>query len=270
MLKNFTLGQYISGNSFLHRVNPKVKLVFSFIYVFLLFFVNSFFSLGFCLIGIVSIYFFCKFSFRLICSNLKLILVFLAIAAVFNMFFINSGDVIFKFFLFKITTNAVCLTIKLVLRIFLLIAGSSLLTYTTLPLDLTLAIEELLKPLAKFRLPVSEIAIMMSIALRFVPLLISEAETIIVAQRSRGMNLFNQRGLIKKVKSFSVFIVPLLVLAFKSANELAVSMEARCFKVGQKRTRYKSLKFQTFDLIFSIGCAFFLFLVGSLNICFKA
>lgn len=266
MIKNFTLGQYISGNSFLHRVNPKVKLVFSFIYVFLLFFVNSFVSFGFCLVFVGLIYVFCGFPFRLIWSNLKLIFVFLVVATVFNLFFVNTGDIIFKFFCFKLTTDAVFLTAKLVLRIFLLIAGSSLLTYTTLPFDLTLAIEELLRPFSKFRLPVGEIAIMMSIALRFVPLLINEAETIIVAQRSRGMNLFSQRGLMKKARAFSAFIVPLLVLAFKSANELAVSMEARCFKVGERRTRYKTLQFKAFDLFFSVCCFSFLLLVCLLNI----
>lgn len=268
MIKNFTLGQYIPGNSFLHKVNPKVKLIFSFLYVFLLFFVNSFVSFGFCIILVLLTYVACKFPARLLFSNLKVILIFMVIAVVFNLFFVKTGDVVFKFSFLKVTTHAISLTVTIILRIFLLLSGSSLLTYTTLPLDLTLAMEELLKPLAKFRLPVNEIAIMLSIALRFVPLLINEAETIMAAQKSRGMSLFNQRGLVKKARAFSAFIVPLLVLAFKNANELAVAMEARCFQVGRPRTRYKSLQFKTFDLVFSIAFSSLLVTAAFLNFCF--
>lgn len=265
MIKNFTLGQYIPGNSFLHRANPKVKLIYSFLYVFLLFFVSSFISFGVCFFVIILAYFLCKFPLRLLFTNFKIILTFVIIAAVFNLFFVHSGQVLFKFGFLKLTTDAIFLTARLVLRIFLLISGSSLLTYTTLPLDLTLAIEELLKPLARLRLPVNEIAIMMSIALRFVPFLISEAETIMAAQKSRGLSLFDRRGLVNKARAFSSFVVPLLVLSFKSANELAISMEARCFQVGRKRTRYRSLRFKPFDLVFSIFCFVFLLLIGLLN-----
>lgn len=266
--KNFILGQYISGNSFLHKVNPKVKLVYSFLYVFLLFFINSFVSFIFCAVSIFFIYAFCKFPIRLILLNFKLIVVFIFIAAVFNIFFVKTGDVLFKFLFFKITTDAVFFTAKVVFRIFLLISGSVLLTYTTLPLDLTLAIEELLKPLAKLHIPVSEFAIMLSIALRFVPFLFNEAETIMAAQQSRGLNIFGQRGILRKVKAFGAFLIPLLVLAFKSANELAVSMESRCFQVGKPRTRYRSLKFTAFDGFVSCCCFVFLFTVVLLNFCF--
>lgn len=268
MVGSITLGQYISKDTFLHKLNPKVKLIFSFFYVVLLFFVTNFVSLGFCVISIFTVYFFCKFSAKLIFKNLKLIGFILIIASFFNLFFVKTGDVIFKFLFFQITTDSVALTIGFVLRIFLLISGSSLLTYTTLPLDLTLAIEELLKPLEKIKVPVNEISVMMSIALRFIPLLVDESKTIIAAQKSRGLDLYNQRGLFNKAKALSAFLIPLLVSSFKKANELAVSMEARCFRIGHSRTRYKSLKYSKIDFLFSFWCTIFLILLVILNFLF--
>lgn len=268
MINNLTLGQYVSQNTFLHQINPKVKLIFNSLYVFLLFFVNSFVSLGFCVISILLIYFFCKFSINLIFKNLKIIAIFLVIASFFNLFFVKTGKIIFEFLFLKITTDALILTMVLVLRIFLLITGSSLLIYTTLPMDLTLAIEEILRPLKKFKLPIDEIAIMMSIALRFIPLLLEESSLIISAQKSRGLDIYNQNGILKKVKALSIFFIPLLVTSFKRASELAISMEARCFRVGEIRTRYKSLKYSKLDFQFSITCVIFLILVVVLNLLF--
>ncbi len=211
------------------------------------------FFIGFAL----CIYIFCKFPFKLIVNNLKALVFVFIIAIFFNIFeFISKTtepeDIFFKFFIFQITYSSVNFTCRLILRIFLLILISSLLTYTTLPLDLTLAIEEILRPLSKLKVPVSEISIMMSIALRFVPFLINEANTIIIAQKSRGLNLNNKRNILEKSKLIIIFLIPLLVSAFKKADELAVSMEARCFQVGCKRTRYRKLKFKISDLVFVI------------------
>lgn len=265
MIKNLVLGQYVPGSSFLHRLNPKVKLIFSCVFVVLLFMVKSFVSLGVCVVFMTATYLLCRFSFRLILNSLKFVMILILIALAFNLFFIRSGEVVFRFFCFVITTDSIVLSARFIIRMFLLLSCSSLLTYTTLPFDLTLAIEELLKPLSWFRVPVSEISIMLSIALRFVPLLISEAETITVAQKSRGLDLKNQKSIINRVKVLVAFLIPLMVSAFKRADDLAISMESRCFRVGKPRTRYKFLSFCVFDFYVVLGLAVFLGLVVFLN-----
>ncbi len=268
MVKNLVLGQYVPGSSFLHRLNPKVKLIFSCIFVVLLFMVKSFVSLGVCVVFVVATYLLCRFSFRLIFNSLKFVMIVILIALVFNLFFIRSGEVVFRFLFFVITTDSIVLSARFIIRMFLLLSCSSLLTYTTLPFDLTLAIEELLRPLAWFRVSVGEISIMLSIALRFVPLLISEAETIMVAQKSRGLDIKNQKSVKNRVKVLVAFLIPLMVSAFKRADDLAVSMESRCFRIGKPRIRYKFLGFCIFDFCAVVVLVVFLGFVVFLNFVF--
>ncbi|MBQ3567178.1 MAG: energy-coupling factor transporter transmembrane protein EcfT [Oscillospiraceae bacterium] len=241
MLKDITIGQYFPGDSFVHRIDPRFKIIITIVFIAMLFIGSSPVCLEvgavFCLMSIIL----SKIPFKMILKSLKPIVMILAVTSVLNLFLITGGEPYFEWKFIKITDQGVYTSVFMIIRIILLIAGTSLLTYTTSPIALTDAIERLLSPLKVFKLPVHDLAMMMTIALRFVPTLIEETEKIMSAQKARGADL--DGGSIKdKVKSVIPIIIPLFISAVRRAGELATAMECRCYNGGNGRTKMRQLK----------------------------
>ena len=256
MFKDITLGQYYQTDSVLHRLDPRVKLVGTFTYLISLFIVSSF--AGYLLAGLF-LFAMIKLSnvpFRYIVRGMKTILFLLLITVCFNLF-LTPGEVVWQAWIFKITKEGISFAIKMALRLSLLILGSSIMTLTTTPTQLTDALESLMRPLKKVRVPVHEIAMMMSIALRFIPILMEETDKIMKAQIARGAD-FESRNIVKKIKSLVPLLVPLFISAFRRANDLAMAMEARCYRGGEGRTKMKPLVYSSKDYVaYGILTAFF-------------
>ena len=240
MFDSITLGQYYQTDSVLHRLDPRVKLVGTFAYLISLFIVDSFVGYILAALFLAAMIFLSNVPFRYIVRGMKTIVFLLLITVCFNLF-LTPGEVIWQFGIFKITREG----------------GSSIMTLTTTPTQLTDALESLLRPLKKVHVPVHEISMMMSIALRFIPILMEETDKIMKAQIARGAD-FESRNLIKKIKSMVPLLVPLFISAFRRANDLAMAMEARCYRGGEGRTKMKPLVYQTRDRIaYLILLAFF-------------
>ena len=256
MFDSITLGQYYQTDSVLHRLDPRVKLVGTFTYLISLFIVSSFagyFLAGLFLFAMIKL---SNVPFRYIVRGMKTILFLLLITVFFNLF-LTPGEVIWQFWIFKITREGVSFAVKMALRLSLLILGSSIMTLTTTPTQLTDALESLMNPLKKVRVPVHEIAMMMSIALRFIPILMEETDKIMKAQIARGAD-FESRNIVKKIKSLVPLLVPLFISAFRRANDLAMAMEARCYQGGEGRTKMKPLVYTGRDRIaYGVLLAFF-------------
>lgn len=264
MLSDITLGQYFPGKSPVHRMDSRVKIVLTFAFIFMLFCAKNLPGLAagvaFCLIsfGISGI------SFKLMIKSMKPIIPFVIFSAFFNLFFVDEGKKLVHWKFITITDSGVINTVFMSVRIILLVIGASLLTYTTAPMDLTDAIERLLSPLKKIKVPVHELAMMMTIALRFIPTLIEETQKIINAQKSRGADL-ESGSLIQKAKAVVPILVPLFVSSFKRAEELALAMECRCYTGGEGRTRLKTSKVGMTDIFGIIFTAVFFAAVIYLN-----
>ncbi len=244
MLKDITIGQYYPAESPIHRLDPRVKIVATMIFIVSLFvaegwagYLISAFFLGMCIL-------LSKVPFGYIVKGLKAIVILLCITMFFNMVF-TPGDPLVQFWRITITVQGVRMAVKMGVRLIFLIIGSSLMTLTTTPNQLTNAIERLLKPLG-FIIPVHEIAMMMSIALRFIPILMEETDKIMKAQMARGAD-FESGNLVKKVRSMVPLLVPLFISAFRRANDLAMAMEARCYHGGKGRTQMKPLVYRRPD-----------------------
>ena len=256
MFDSITLGQYYQTDSVLHRLDPRVKLVGTFAYLISLFVVDSF--VGYILAGLflAAMIMLSNVPFRYIIRGMKAIIFLLMITVVFNLF-LTPGEVIWQFGFLKMTKEGLTFAIKMAVRLSLLLLGSSIMTLTTTPTQLTDALESLLRPLKKVHVPVHEIAMMMSIALRFIPILMEETDKIMKAQIARGAD-FESKNLIKKIKSMVPLLVPLFISAFRRANDLAMAMEARCYRGGEGRTKMKPLVYQNRDRIaYMILLAFF-------------
>ncbi len=241
MIKDITLGQYFPGNSIVHRLDPRFKIIITTIYIAMLFissgllglFVGGVFAFGALILS--------KIPFKLILKSLKPLIPILLFTSVFNLLFIDGGDVYIKWAFIKITEDGVNMTVYMTIRIIFLIIGSSLLTYTTSPIALTDAIEYLLSPFKKLKMPVHEFAMMMTIALRFIPTLIEETDKIMSAQKARGAD-FESGKITQRVKALIPILIPLFVSAFRRAEDLALAMTCRCYHGGEGRTRLKQLK----------------------------
>lgn len=241
MLKDITLGQYFPGNSLLHRLDPRFKIIITLIYIMMLFTGDTLICLLTGTLYTVMAVILSKIPLKMFVKSVKPILPFLIMTALINLFLIKSGDVLYTWKFIKITSDGINVSLFMVVRITLLIAGSSLLTYTTSPITLTDAMERLMSPLKKFGFPAHELAMMMSIALRFIPTLIEETDKIISAQKARGAEL-DTGSLMTRAKNLTAILVPLFVSAFRRADELATAMECRCYNGGEGRTRLRQLK----------------------------
>jgi len=246
MIKDITLGQYFPGNSVVHRLDPRVKIVLTLAYIVLLFVAQGPIGYGICLATLIYLIMVSKISVKVILKSMKPLLFIIVFTALLNMFYIQ-GRTLVEFWIFKISYEGVETAIYMALRIAMLIAGTFvLLTYTTSPIMLTDGIEHLLNPLKKVKFPVHELAMMMTIALRFIPTLIEETDKIMSAQKARGAD-FESGNIINRAKALVPILVPLFISAFRRADELAVAMECRCYRGSVGRTRLKVLKMQRVD-----------------------
>ena len=240
MLKDITLGQYYPGDTLVHRLDPRTKLILTLIYIAALFtavvYAGYFLVLLFLAVSILV----SRIRLRNILSGLKPLIIIVLITGILNLFYTKGEHLLVHFWRISIYWEGVETAVFMALRIMLLIAGTLLLTYTTSPLQLTDGLESLLNPLKKIHVPVHELAMMMSIALRFIPTLIEETDKIMGAQRARGAD-FETGGLIAKAKAMLPLLIPLFVSAFRRADELATAMESRCYHGGEGRTRMKQL-----------------------------
>lgn len=260
MLKDITLGQFFPGNSVLHRLDARLKLLLMLAFVIFVFFAKNFLSFLYLIFLVVSLTFLSGISFKVILRGLKPILFVSLFTAVINLFWTSGDNLLFEFYFIRIYEEGIWRAIYMIVRIVSLVAGTSiLLTYTTSPMDLTDGLENLLNPLKKLHVPVHEFAMMMSLALRFVPTLIEETEKIINAQKARGAD-FESGNLLSRAKALVPILIPLFISSFSRATDLAVAMECRCYVGGEGRTKMKVMKLTLFDiLVFAVILLFFVF-----------
>ena len=247
MIRDITIGQYYPTDSILHRLDPRVKLVGTILFIVSLFLFHSFYGYIAVTIFLTSVIKLSKVPFRFIVKGLKAVVIILLFTVFFNLF-LTPGEPIFQFGIIKITDEGLRSAGFMAIRLTYLILGSSLMTFTTTPNQLTDGLERLMRPLRHIKVPVHEIAMMMSIALRFIPILLEETDKIMKAQMARGAD-FESGGILKRAKSMIPLLVPLFVSAFRRANDLAMAMEARCYRGGEGRTKMKPLKYSGRDYI---------------------
>ena len=249
MLRDITIGQHFPGNSLVHRFDPRLKLVLTILYIVLLFAASNPLGLTLSLIFLAVMYAVAKIPFKLILKSLKPIFPIIVFTAVLNLFFVSGeGDPVFKLGFLTVYAEGIRYAVLMAVRVMALIAGTSLLTYTTSPIVLTDAIEQRVKPLDRLHFPGDELAMMMSIALRFIPTLIEETDKIMNAQKARGAQLDNGK-MTERIKALVPVLVPLFISAFRRADELAMAMECRCYRGGDGRTRLKVLRCEKQDYI---------------------
>ncbi len=264
MISDVTLGQYFPARSLMHRADPRMKICLTVFSIVLIFMARNFFSLGLAMAYIGLGMALSRIPGKMYAKSLKPILFLIVFTAVLNIFY-GTGEPLVQWGWLKITKDGILNSLFVSLRIIMLILCSSILTFTTSPTQLTDAIERLLKPLAKLRVPVHEFAMMMTIALRFIPLLLEETNKIMAAQKARGADM-ESGGVIQRIKALVPVLIPLFVSAFRRAFDLATAMESRCYHGGDGRTKMKVLKFSGADwaVLASAGLALGAFLALNL------
>lgn len=245
MLRDITLGQYYQTNSRLHRLDPRVKLIATFAYIISLFLFKNITAYIIAALWLLAVIKMSKVPFQFMVKGLKPVMTILALTVICNMLF-TKGTPIFTVWKITITYEGVIMAFYMIVRFVMLIVGSTIMTLTTTPNQLTDGLESLLAPLKKVKVPVHEIAMMMAIALRFIPILMEETDKIMKAQIARGAD-FENGNLLKRVKAMLPILIPLFVSAFRRANDLAMAMEARCYRGGDGRTKMKPLIYKIED-----------------------
>ena len=245
MIKDITIGQYFPGRSPVHRLDPRVKIMLALGYIVILFVAQNAWGLGLGVVAGFGAYLISGIPLVMILKSLKPVVPIIIFTSVLNMLFVE-GESLFHWWIVNITREGVHTAIFMSVRIICLIAGTSLLTYTTSPIALTDGIERLMGPLKKLRFPVHELAMMMTIALRFIPTLIEETDKIMSAQKARGADL-ETGGLMQRARALVPILIPLFVSSFRRADELALAMECRCYRGGEGRTRMKQLHLSAGD-----------------------
>ena len=246
MLKDITLGQYFPGNSFVHRLDPRTKLIVLVVYIVALFLAVNWVSYALMAAFLIACIKISTIPAKSFVRGMKPLMMILIFTGVLNLFFTTDGTVLVDFWFVTITTAGLQRAIFMVVRILLLICGTFLLTYTTSPISLTDGLEALMNPLKKIKVPVHELSMMMCIALRFIPTLIEETDKIMSAQKARGAD-FESGSLMEKAKALIPILVPLFISAFRRADELATAMECRCYQGGEGRTKMKLLRYTSWD-----------------------
>lgn len=247
MLKDITLGQFFPGDTVIHRLDPRTKLIMVIVYIVTLFSAEKFLTYGIVLAFLAAVIILSKIQLKTILKSLKPLLFIIVLTAVLNLFY-TPGEELVSFWIFTITKEGILSAVFMALRITMLIAGTFMLTYTTSPIALTDGLEQLLNPLKKIKVPVHELAMMMCIALRFIPTLIEETDKIMSAQKARGAD-FETGSLLSRAKALIPILVPLFISSFRRADELAVAMECRCYHGGDGRTRMKQLRYARRDAV---------------------
>ncbi len=253
MFKEITIGQYYQTDSVIHRLDPRVKLIATFAYIISLFIVHSWTGYLVAALAVGAVIAASHVPFSYIMRGMKAVIMILMVTVVFNLF-LTEGTPLVHIWKLTITYEGVDFASKMAVRLIFLIIGSSLMTLTTTPNQLTDALEDVLGPLKKLHVPVHEIAMMMSIALRFIPILMEETDKIMKAQMARGAD-FDSKNLMKKIQSLVPLLVPLFISAFRRANDLAMAMEARCYRGGEGRTKMKPLVYRRRDYAAYAGLA---------------
>ena len=247
MLRDITIGQYYPSNSVIHRLDPRVKLFWTLIYIISLFLGQNILIYGLAGVFLLLCIRISKVPVKFILRGLKAVIMLLMFSVIFNIF-LTDGEVLFRIWKIKVTREGIVIAVAMAVRLIFLIMGSSLMTLTTTPNDLTDGLEKSLGFLKVIRIPVHEIAMMMSIALRFIPILVEETDKIMKAQQARGAD-FESGGIIKKAKAMVPLLVPLFISAIRRAYDLATAMEAKCYRGGAGRTKMKPLKYTRRDAL---------------------
>lgn len=261
MLRDITLGQYYQAESPIHRLDARVKLVTTILFIISLFFIDLFIGYAVALIFLATVIKLSKVPFRFMIKGMKAILFLLLLTVVFNLF-LTPGEPLVSFWKLTITREGVRMASFMAIRLTFLIIGSSVMTLTTTPNNLTDGLEHLMRPLKAIRVPVHEVAMMMSIALRFIPILLEETDKIMKAQIARGAD-FESGNLLKKAKALVPLLVPLFISAFRRANDLAMAMEARCYRGGEHRTKMKPLQYRGRDFAaYGIAAGYFVLIIA--------
>ena len=267
MISDITLGQFFPGNSLIHRLDPRTKILLSVLFIITVFVANNAISFLILSLALLAVFMQSGISIKTVLKGLKPIFVILIITALINVFMTKAdGEPLFEFGIIKIYTEGIVRAVFMALRVVMLIIGTSLLlTYTTSPISLTDGIESLLAPLKRINVPVHTFAMMMSIALRFIPTLIEETEKIMNAQKSRGAD-FTSGGLVKRAKSLIPLLLPLFVSSFNRAEELATAMECRCYRGDKNRTKLVKLEYRAGDFVLLAAFALLLILIIAVSI----
>lgn len=263
MIRDITIGQYYPADSLLHRLDPRVKFTGTIVYIVSLFLCRSW-GYVFAALFLMCMILLSKVPFKFMIRGLRAILFILLFTMVLNIF-LTPGTILWQWKVFKITEEGLRTAFVMAVRLILLILGASVMTLTTTPNKLTGAMESLFRPLSKIGVPVHEIAMMMSIALRFIPILLEETDKIMKAQMARGAD-FESGGLIKRVKAMVPLLVPLFISAFRRANDLALAMEARCYHGGEGRTQMKPLVYTKKDILAYLVLAAYLAVIIVLRV----
>ena len=256
MLRDITLGQYYQTESVIHKLDPRVKLIATITFIISLFIVKNIVGYVIAAAFLACAIKLSKVPFRFMVKGMRAIVFLLLLTVVFNLF-LTPGEALISVWKLTITKEGLRTAVFMAIRLTFLIIGSSVMTLTTTPNSLTDAMEKLMKPLKVFKVPVHEVAMMMSIALRFIPILLEETDKIMKAQIARGAD-FESGNLIKKAKAMVPLLVPLFISAFRRANDLAMAMEARCYRGGEHRTKMKPLKYAARDrMAYGVLAAYF-------------
>ncbi|MHC1685658.1 MAG: energy-coupling factor transporter transmembrane protein EcfT [Clostridiaceae bacterium] len=248
MIKNISIGQYVPSDSFVHNLDPRTKIILSLFYIICIFLIKSFFGYLVIFSFTLFIIYISKLKPIYIYKGLRPILVLVLITALLNIFMVKGNVLLFKYSFFEIYKEGLIMAAFMIIRLTFLVIGTSILTLTTSPIQLTDGIEKLLKPIKVIGLSAHELAMMMTIALRFIPTLMDETDKIMKAQMARGAD-FESGNLIKRSKALIPILVPLFISSFRRADELAMAMEARCYRGGSGRTRMKVLRFNNSDYL---------------------
>ena len=259
-MRDVSFGQYYPTGSVVHRLDPRAKVVFSILFMVTIFFVSSYAGYAVVALFLLTVCFASKIPVKNVIKSVKAILFIMLFTAIINIFFYDSGRVLFEWWKIKITLGGIDCAIKMALRRSRLVMGTSMLSFTTTPMELTDAIESLLKPLKYIKVPVHDIALIMSIALRFIPGLMDETDKIMMAQKARGAEI-DTGGLVKKVKAMLPVLIPLFVSAIRRADELADALDARCYNATDRRTKMKVLRLTWKDLVAFLFVAVFVALI---------
>ena len=247
MVRDITLGQFMPGHSFIHRLDARSKIVLLVGFIVFIFLAGNYISLMLITMASLLVILSTKISFRMYLKSMKVILFVVVLTGILNLFY-GSGNVLCEWWIFKITEGGINNAVFVIVRIAVLVMISSVLTFTTSPTDLTDAMERLLKPLSVFHIKVHEIAMMMTIAIRFITTILDETDKIMKAQKARGAD-FESGNILKRAKAMTPILIPLFISAFRRADELATAMECRCYHGGEGRTRFKQLKIARLDII---------------------
>ncbi|MDL2219489.1 energy-coupling factor transporter transmembrane protein EcfT [Ruminococcaceae bacterium OttesenSCG-928-O06] len=262
MLRDITIGQHFPGNSPVHRLDPRIKILLTIAWVVVLLMRSNFIGMGIAALLLVLLYRMAKIPGRMVWRSTRPLLPILLFTTILQLFFNSQGRSLVQFWVINITTGGIYNALLFTLRIVILLVGVSLLTYTTSPIALTDAIERLLSPLSRLRFPTHELAMMMTIALRFIPTLIEETDKIMSAQKARGAEL-DSGNFIQRIKALVPVLIPLFLSAFRRAEDLAMAMECRCYRGGEGRTRLRQLRFTAGDLLATLFCLVVLGAIGA-------